>query len=212
MTDRTPHEGGRHTPEDLLGALLAGNCAELLHIMTQALDTDAGLRALATLRTGPLAKIEDRASDAPLRIYRLPSTDPEYGYRDYAAMRVERDGLHPVGALIQGFIEVLTELQSAPGTPQEGATACSECALVLSELSHGLQLRFMARSKAYELLSQAARHLGNLQDVFLGSLHRSPAPESIGEVIVFLAEELKRISVVVTRMFDDTYDNISIEH
>lgn len=71
MTDRTPHEGGRHTPEDLLDSLLVGNRVELLDTMTRALDTDAGLRALQTLRIVPPAKIEDRAGEA-----RAPRTHP----------------------------------------------------------------------------------------------------------------------------------------
>lgn len=212
MTDLTPHEGGRHTPEDLLDALLAGNHAELLDTMTQALDTDAGLRALATLRTGPPAKIEDRPSEAPPCTHRLPAAHPEYGYGDYAPLSIEEEGPHPAVEMINVFIEDLTELRRTPTMPWEGTAACSDCALVLGRLSSGLQKRFMARSEAHELLTEAWRHLRDLQTIFPPSLDPSPTHENTREIIVLLAEELKRITVVVTRMFDDAYDNISIEY
>jgi hypothetical protein len=69
----------------------------------------------------------------------------------------------------------------------------------------------MTRAEAIELLAEAARQLEDLQRVLPSSLDIGPGLEP-SRIIAELAEQLKRIIVVVARMFDDAYDNISIEY
>lgn len=205
MTDRTPHEGGRHTPEDLLDALLAGNRVELLDTMTRTLDTDAGLRALQTLRTGPPAKMEERSSEATApRTHHSTATHLEYEYADpYAA--------HEAIKAMRDFIEALTELRRSPDLPWTGMEACTKCTAALMVLAHGLERRAMTRDHAMGLLTEAVHHLKDLQSILHPSFEVAPGLEA-NVIIVELAEQLQRISVVVARMFHDTYDNISIEY
>jgi hypothetical protein len=203
MTDRTPHEGGRHTPEDLLDALLAGNRVELLDTMTRALDTDAGLRALGTLHTGPTAKIENRASEATAPPPHHPTTtQPKH---ESVTLPLSVNGnAHPAIQLIQDFIEALMALRGSPDMPRAGKQVCRDCVLLLLELTAGLEQRFMARGQAVDLLTEVARRLADL---------KSDLPFLFDdEIIEAFAEQLKRITVVVARMFDDAYDNIYIEY
>jgi hypothetical protein len=204
MSDRTPHEGGRHTPEDLLDALLASNRLELLGTMTHALDTHAGLRALATLRTGPPAKIEDRPSEAT-----TPPTDHHAASTpyEYAALHIEEDP-SPVVELIRDFVGDLRKVRNSPGMPWQGTEACKSCILELRTLSVGLERRVVTRGQAAELLARVAVYLETVRSVAVPAFLAS---EIIG-LIVALIEQEKTLRVVVARMFDDTYDNISIEN
>ncbi|SDP62574.1 hypothetical protein SAMN04487981_12962 [Streptomyces sp. cf386] len=205
MTDRTPHEGGRHTPEDLLDALLTGNHVELLDTMTRALDTDAGLRALAPLRTAPPAKIKDRASEAT-----APHTPPQTLADHDAPMHIDGDP-YPAIELIRDLVEALLELRRSPAVSSANEEESIMCAAALQELSDGLERRVMARGEAIELLTEAARHLEVLQSLFPRSFDLSPA-FPVSEVIAAFAEHLKKIRVAVAHMFDDAYGNISIEY
>ncbi|MDG9709369.1 hypothetical protein [Streptomyces sp. DH10] len=212
MTDRTPHEGGRHTPEDLLDALLAGNRVELLNTMTRALDTDAGLRALRILRTGPTAKIENRASEATAPPPHHPIISQPI--RESAPLPLSSEGSvkgdpHPAIELIQDFLKALTVLRRSPDMPPTGREVCMDCVSLLTKLADGLEQRFMARGEAVDLLTEVARRLADLQ---------SELPFMFGlglesdEIIEAFAERLRRITVVVARMFDEAYDNIYIEY
>lgn len=209
MSDRTPHEGGRQRPEDLLDALLARNRAELLGTMTQALDTNAGLRALATLRTGSPPKIENRR---PSEAEVPPELRPTATRPRYESLRKRRDRDPSSAAeLIHNFIEALLVLRRSDSMPWMGKEACRDCVVVLRELAGGLELRVMTRGEATELLTEAAHRLRDVQrnlplDLDLGS---GLKPQ---ELVVALAEQLQTIGVVVARMFDDAYDNISIEY
>jgi hypothetical protein len=209
MSDRTPHEGGRRTPEDLLDALLAGNQGELLDNMTQALDTGAGLRALEPLRTGPPVKIEDRASQATAPRTQHPMAPPSSTEYEPVAIRDRREHTYLAVEMIRGLTEALEALQVNVDLPLAGGNACLECDLVLRRLALGLERRTLARGEAADLLTEAARKLLELQR----SLSRSvDLGRKASKLVGVFVEELKRISVVVARMFDDAHDNISIEY
>lgn len=110
---------------------------------------------------------------------------------------------YPAIELIYGLAKALMELRRLEAMPWRGAEACMECARALIQLSNGLQRRFMGRGEANELLATAARYLQELHSVL------SPASFDLGlgietnETNVEFAEQLKRISVVIARMFDD---------
>jgi hypothetical protein len=196
VTDRTPHGGERHTPEDLLDALLAGNRNELLDTMTAALDTDAGLRALATLRTSPPAKIENMAGGATGR--------PAWAIKD-ETLAITADP-YPAIEMIQDLVHGLDQIMTY--MPEEGEAACRGCAYALEELKDGLENRALTRSEATALLDVANRDLQELRDVTA-----RPKLEKLAIKLATLwSEQLKILRQAVVRMFDDAYDNISIEN
>ncbi|MEU0413570.1 hypothetical protein ABZ307_38065 [Streptomyces griseorubiginosus] len=210
MNDRTPREGERRTPEDLLDALLMGNRTELLDTLTHALDTNAGLRALAALRTDPPSEIENRANEAPPPSPYRPTADPGSGLPLPLPFESEA---HPATKLIRDFLEALTELRLSQALSLVGKAACLDCALALTELSRGLEDRFMTRAEAIEYLAKAHNQLKDLQSLLHSSFDIGPGLRlELSRIITELAEQLNRIVVVVVRMFDDAYDNISNEY
>lgn len=113
--------------------------------------------------------------------------------------------------MIQDLIRALMDLRRSESWSSVVSAACVNCGVALMKLSDGLEQRLMARGEAVELLTEATHHLRDLQSHLPPSLDLGPGLET-GEIIVAFAEQLKRISVVVARMFDDAYDNISIDY
>ncbi|MFF4053542.1 hypothetical protein ACFYZ5_43765 [Streptomyces chartreusis] len=207
MTDRTPHQSERRTPEDPLDALLAGNRVELLATMTRALDTDAGLRALAPLRTYPPTKIEDSDDHS--------TTSPTHRPDAVAAHEDQMLSLEENPSVAIKMINIFTlrlkEVQRSPGLPERGATACVHCAGALRSLAAGLERRSVTRGEAMDLLAEAEARLSDLETA------PEPPSQTWGDpvtrrVIALTAEQLKALKGVVVRMFDDAYDNIPIEN
>ncbi|MFI6013361.1 hypothetical protein ACIBAG_31925 [Streptomyces sp. NPDC051243] len=204
MTDRTPHEGERHTLEERLDTLLANNHAELLYSMAEALDTNAGLQALATLRRAGPAKAEGRVSEAtPPPANRPPFVwDPESGV---VTLRIGEDP-SPVIERIEQFIDVLDELRHELTRDGKATSGVDACAYVLTELVEGLEERSLTRGEAMEILDKAKRYL------------ESPASNSYRGFVIEevegspLLDDLDALSRMVVRMFDDAHDNISIEN
>ncbi|MFE5894895.1 hypothetical protein ACFQ6E_39065 [Streptomyces sp. NPDC056462] len=82
------------------------------------------------------------------------------------------------------------------------------CALVLNRLSRSLAQRSETRGDAVGLLAEVADRLQDLDSVLSHSFEFDSGLET-SAIIVAFAEQLKRLSVLVSRMFDDAYDNIS---
>ncbi|MGW6456437.1 hypothetical protein ACWF94_10990 [Streptomyces sp. NPDC055078] len=200
MTDRTPHGGERHTPEDLLDALLAGSRNELLDTMTTALDTDAGLRALAPLRTGPLANIKKttgRAVTLEFKVFKVSVNDDA---------PVLEEGPHQAIELIADLLaEIEDVLMVMSG---EAEYACAGCANVLTALMDGLEDLRLTRGDAMELVDEAHRFLDELRV----AIQNTEFQDLDSFMIEEWAESLQMLRGVVIRMFDDAHDSITIEN
>ncbi|MET9762224.1 hypothetical protein ABZ016_24735 [Streptomyces sp. NPDC006372] len=210
MLDHTPRVGESHTPEDLLDALLVINRDELRATMTRTLDTDAGLRALATMHTGPLAEIEGGAGQAT-----TPSTHPLDAprAREVETLSVEENP-YPAIELVDDFLVGLEEVRTSPGMPVDGAVACTDCADVMEELTLGLEERSVTRNEAKKLLAEAEGYLKVLEDLAAEPLRTGHGwiDASTARLIDALVAQLKALASVVARMFDDAHESISIEN
>ncbi|MFB6931382.1 hypothetical protein [Streptomyces chartreusis] len=198
MTDRTPHEGER-TPEDQLDALLAGNHAELLDSMAEALDTRAGFRAVvAMLRSGG-PKAECRGGGSP-----TPHLRRRTGFRALeGGTPPGRENL-PVLELIENLIKDLDQLaRSRLLGDLSGFTYIDVAAAEdLAELAEGLEAQVLTRDMAVKILDEVRHKLASLPGNRRLSNSRTTA----------LIDKLATIRQRVIRMFDDVYGNISIEN
>jgi hypothetical protein len=209
MHDITPLVGESHPPENLLDALLVVNRDELRATMTEALDTETGLQALATLRTGASTENEHGGSQATTPLALL--TDPA-GARGDEALPIG-ENTNKALELVDDFLVGLEEVRRSPGLPVDGRAACMDCAEVLEELSLGLEERSVTRNEAKGLLAEAKGHLQVLADPASG-----PRPSEVGWVdtltswlIASLIQQLETLTTVVVRMFDDAHDDVSVE-
>jgi hypothetical protein len=129
-------------------------------------------------------------------------------------LSIEEDP-YPALELIDDFVMELEEVRRrSPDLPGEATAACTDCADALTDLMCGLEERSVTRSEAVQLLAEAEDHLKALGDLVVQGLSTGHGwiDSETRRLVASLIERLKTLRGVVVRMFDDAYDNISIEN
>ncbi|MCX5554450.1 hypothetical protein [Streptomyces sp. NBC_00038] len=199
MPDRMSREGGFGEAEQRLAQVLASNRDQLLVNVTHALDTDAGLEALAPLR-------RELFQGLKLRHLAVPLNSTANNAAGRPANSSEASGLEEVNRRLVQATGLMAGISTATPSMAEVHTLACEARTTLQLLHEGVMERDVTRDQVRALFRTLKQQIAHISTAMLGP--DPQAPRHVVEAWLIGIRPLSDLERTVLRLFGEVDDNV----